>query len=56
MPSLAAIPAAEQALGLPVLSAATATVHGLLSELGREPVVADAGALLAPPAARVAAA
>jgi maleate isomerase len=46
MPSLAAIPAAQEALGLPVLSAATATVHALLRALGREPVVPDAGALL----------
>jgi maleate isomerase len=46
MPSLDAIPEAEQALGLPVLSAATATVHGVLRELGLEAVVPDAGALL----------
>jgi len=48
MPSLDAIPEAEQALGLPVLSAATATVRGVLVALGLEPVVPDAGALLAP--------
>lgn len=47
MPSLAAIPAAEQALGLPVISAATATTYELLSRLGQDPVVPDAGALLA---------
>jgi maleate isomerase len=46
MPSLPAIPAAEEALGLPVLSAATATVYDLLTTLGRSPVVPDAGSLL----------
>ena len=55
MPSLPAIPLAEQELGLPVLSAATATVHGLLTALGREPVVPDAGALLATKAGAVSA-
>lgn len=47
MPSLPAISQVEQALGLPVLSAATATVYSLLTALGREPVVPDAGSLLA---------
>jgi maleate isomerase len=46
MPSLAAIPIAERRLGLPVLSAATATVHDLLVGLGLPPEVPDAGALL----------
>jgi maleate isomerase len=46
MPSLSAITAAEDALGLPVLSAATATVYEILTALGREPVAPDAGALL----------
>ena len=46
MPSLPAIPMAEQALGLPVLSAATATVYEILTALGRDPVAPDAGALL----------
>jgi maleate isomerase len=46
MPSLVAIPVAEQRLGLPVLSAATATVHDLLVRLGRAPVVPNAGSLL----------
>ena len=46
MPSLAAIPVAEEQLGLPVLSAATATVHDLLVRLGREPEVPGAGRLL----------
>ena len=46
MPSLPAITAAERQLDLPVLSAATATVHDLLVRLGRPPEVPDAGALL----------
>jgi maleate isomerase len=46
MPSLSAIPAAEQRLGLPVLSAATASVYDLLVRLGREPFAPGAGALL----------
>jgi maleate isomerase len=46
MPSLVAIPIAERQLGLPVLSAATATVHDLLVGLGLPPEVPDAGALL----------
>jgi maleate isomerase len=46
MPSLDVIPAAQEALGIPVLSAAAATVHGVLTALGREPIVPDAGALL----------
>ena len=55
MPSLAAIPVAEQRLGLPVLSAATASVRELLVALGLPPVVEGAGALLAPASARSAA-
>jgi maleate isomerase len=47
MPSLAVIQEAEDALGLPVLSAATATAYGLLRALGLRPVVPGAGALLA---------
>jgi maleate isomerase len=46
MPSLAAIEPAEQRLGLPVLSAATATVYELLERLGLPPIVPGAGALL----------
>ena len=46
MPSLPAIPLAEQELGLPVLSAATATVYEILESLGRDPVAPEAGALL----------
>ncbi|MBV9577922.1 MAG: aspartate/glutamate racemase family protein, partial [Chloroflexi bacterium] len=46
MPSLPAIPVAEQALGLPVLSAASATVYQLLTRLGLRTDVPEAGALL----------
>jgi maleate isomerase len=46
MPSLAAIPRVEAQLGLPVLSAATATTYDLLSALGRSTVVPNAGHLL----------
>ncbi|GAA0481545.1 maleate cis-trans isomerase family protein [Streptomyces olivaceiscleroticus] len=47
MPSLPAIQPVEDAAGLPVLSAATATTHRILSELGLDPVVPGAGRLLA---------
>ena len=53
MPSLAAIPAAEERLGLPVLSAATATVRELLIRLGLPAEVPGAGALLAPRATAI---
>ena len=46
MPSLPAISAVEDRVGLPVLSAATATTFRLLSELGLETRVPGAGALL----------
>lgn len=46
MPSLPVVSVAERRLGLPVLSAATATVHDLLVRLGRSPEVPDAGELL----------
>lgn len=46
MPSLPAIQVAEDRLGKPVLSAATATVYELLKTLGRAPVVPNAGHLL----------
>ena len=46
MPSLAAIEPAERRLGLPVLSAATATVFDLLSRLGMPTAVPGAGRLL----------
>lgn len=47
MPSLAALPAASEALGLPVLSAAAATAAEILQLLGEEPLVAGGGAALA---------
>jgi maleate isomerase len=47
MQSLPAIAAAEDALGLPVLSAATATTYEILEALGLDPVSPEAGALLA---------
>lgn len=46
MPSLAAIQPVEDAAGVPVLSAATATVFSMLTELGLRPEVPDAGRLL----------
>lgn len=46
MPSLAALQPVEDASGLPVMSAASATVFTILSELGLEPTVPDAGRLL----------
>lgn len=47
MPSLPAVPVVERQLGLPVLTAATATVHQVLTRLGRSTSVPAAGALLA---------
>jgi len=49
MPSLAVIDKASQDLGLPVLSAATATAREILALLAEEPVVPGAGAALARP-------
>lgn len=46
MPSLSAIEAVEQASGLPVLSAATATTFAILDALGLPTTVPGAGALL----------
>ncbi|MDF0529546.1 Asp/Glu racemase [Tsukamurella sp. 8F] len=46
MPSLPAIEAVQDKLGLPVLTAATATVHRILATLGLETRVPRAGALL----------
>jgi maleate isomerase len=46
MPSLAAIQPVEDAAGIPVVSAATATVFTILTELGLRPQVPDAGRLL----------
>jgi maleate isomerase len=47
MPSLPAIAPIEREVGIPVLSAATATVYELLQALGLDTHVPDAGALLA---------
>jgi maleate isomerase len=47
MPSLAAIPAIERALGIPTISAAVCTTHAMLTALGLPAVVPNAGALLA---------
>jgi maleate isomerase len=46
MPSLPVIEAVERELGIPVISAATATVFDLLGALGLEQRVPDAGSLL----------
>jgi len=46
MPSLPAIQKVEDQIGLPVLSAATATVYQLLNQLDLDPVVPNAGKLL----------
>lgn len=46
MPSLPAIQPVEDEAGLPVLSAATATVFTILTELGLDPTVPGAGRLL----------
>jgi maleate isomerase len=46
MPSLPAIQILEDAIGKPVVSAATLTVRGLLQALGLAPVVPGAGAAL----------
>jgi maleate isomerase len=47
MPSLASIQPVEDEVGIPVLSAATATTYRILQELGLPPVVPGAGRLLA---------
>ncbi|MFC4497760.1 Asp/Glu racemase [Streptomyces ovatisporus] len=46
MPSLSAVQYVEDASGLPVLSAATATAHRILGELGLRTAVPGAGSLL----------
>jgi maleate isomerase len=47
MPSLPAIVAVEEQTNLPVLSAATATAHQLLTTLRLKPIIPDCGRLLA---------
>jgi maleate isomerase len=51
MPSLAAVQSVENELGLPVVSAATATAYETLLALGHRPAVAGAGSLLTGPGA-----
>lgn len=47
MPSLAAVQAVEDELGLPVVTASTATARAILRSLGIEPRIPGAGRLLA---------
>ena len=44
MPSLAAVQEVEDALGIPVITAATATTYEILRALGHEPAIPGAGA------------
>lgn len=46
MPSLAAVQAVEDELGLPVVTAATATAYEILRALGHQPAITGDGALL----------
>jgi maleate isomerase len=56
MPSLAAVQRVEDELGIPVITAATATTYEILKALGHEPAIPGAGQLLAGRMARSAAA
>lgn len=47
MPSLRAVQTVEEELGLPVITAATATTYEILKALGHKPSIAGAGSLLA---------
>jgi maleate isomerase len=47
MPSLEAVQTVEDELGLPVVTAATATAFEILRALGHRPAISGAGALLA---------
>ena len=47
MPSLSIIPKLEQITQKPVISAAVCTVYSMLKSLNLEPIVPDAGTLLA---------
>lgn len=49
MPSLPVVQHVEDEIGVPVITAGTATVRRILDVLGLEPVVPDAGRLLAGP-------
>ncbi len=46
MPSLPAVQAVEDELGLPVVTAATATAYEILKSLGHKPAITGAGSLL----------
>jgi maleate isomerase len=46
MPSLAAVQQVEDELGVPVITAATATAYEILKSLGHEPAISGAGSLL----------
>lgn len=46
MPSLPAVQAVENELGLPVITAATATAYEILKSLGHTPAISNAGSLL----------
>ena len=46
LPSLPAVSAAQDRIGLPVVSTATCTVYQMLVDLGLDPVVPGAGAIL----------
>jgi maleate isomerase len=47
LPSLPAVQKVEDELGLPVISAATATAYEILMSLGHQPQISGAGSLLA---------
>jgi maleate isomerase len=47
MPSLPAVQAVEEEIGLPVITAATATTYEVLTALGHQPAISGAGRLLA---------
>jgi maleate isomerase len=47
MPSLAVVKLVEDEVGIPVVTAATATARAILVALGLDPVVPDAGRMLA---------
>lgn len=55
MPSLAAVQEVEDAFGIPVVTAATATTYEILRALGHEPAIPGAGRLLSGPMPPVAA-
>jgi maleate isomerase len=56
MPSLAVVKLVEDEVGIPVVTAATATARAILLALGLQPTIPDAGRLLAGDVATVGAA